>query len=309
MTVIKGLRRLRRPVEASVVTVGVFDGVHLGHRKVIAGTVERAKALGVRSVVLTFDPHPAMILHPGTWVPSLMSLDHRIRLIGELGVDIIIVANFSKSFASITAEKFVKDVLVSKLGAREVCASKGFFFGKGAEASLELLKKLGARYGFKVDVVKAARVGSGIVSSSRIRKAITAGDIALAARLLGRPVSVLGTVVKGISLASSLGYPTANINPHHEVVPPSGVYAVKVLFRGKMLKGVLNIGMRPTFFAPRDCEPNIEVHIFNFRRHIYGEDLEVLFIKKIRDEVRFENRQELVREIRRDVDIAKSVLR
>jgi len=309
MIVINGLRRLKKPVKASVVTAGVFDGVHLGHRKVITETVKRARALGLKSVVLTFDPHPARVLHPLEPVPSLISLGHRIKLIGELGADIIVVANFSESFAGLSAEEFVKDVLVTKLGAREVCVSEGFFFGKGAAAGLTLLKKFGIKYGFKVNVVRPVKIDSGIVSSSRIRKAITGGQIRLAERYLGRPVSILGTVIRGISLASELGYPTANINPHHEVVPPSGVYAVKVSFKGRVLKGVLNIGIRPTFFAPRDLEPSIEVHIFNFRQRIYGEDLEVLFVKKIRAEVRFGNRQDLVKRIRHDADMAKSILK
>lgn len=309
MTVINGLRALKKPVRGSVVTIGVFDGVHIGHRKVIAGAVERAKARRLDSVVMTFEPHPLKVLHPLSWIPSLISLEHRIRLIEELGADILVVAKFSKEFSRMSAEKFIKDILVSNLGAREIYVSEGFCFGRGAAADTGMIKDIGRRFGVRVNVIKPVKVGGRTVSSSIIRKLIAEGDIDTAARFLGRPVSVLGTVVRGANLARELGYPTANINPHHEVVPPGGVYAVKVRFRGRALKGVLNIGLRPTFFSPRDREPNIEVHIFSFHKKIYSQDLEVLFVKKIRDEVKFKGRQELVDRIRQDVKLARDILR
>lgn len=306
MKVIKGLRQVKTPVGGSVVTIGVFDGVHIGHRRIIEMVVKRAKRLGIKSVVLTFDPHPIDILRPKSRIPSLISLGHRIRLIESLGADILIVVKFSKTFAKLSAGKFAKDILVSRLGAREVYVSEGFYFGKGAGADKEKLKDMGRALGFKVNIVAPVKADGHTVSSSLIRRAIAKGDLALGAKLLGRPVSILGTVVRGARLARELGYPTANVNPHHEVIPPSGVYAVRVSYRGISFKGVLNIGTRPTFFGPRDREPSIEAHIFDFHKHIYGEDLEILFIKKLREEVKFKDRADLVRRIRKDAKQARA---
>lgn len=308
MRIVRGLKDLKRPSKAAVLTIGVFDGVHIGHRKVIKEAVRRAKELRLTSCVLTFDPHPLKVLRPGSRVPSLISLGHRMKLIEELGVDIIVVANFSRPFAKLSAGSFVKDILVSKLRAKEIYISEGFYFGKGGLADARTLEKIGKLFGLYAHVVKPVKIAGRIVSSSVIRKFIVNGDIDIAAKFLGRPVSILGTVVKGISLARELGYPTANINPHHEVIPPSGVYAVNVLFKGRKLNGVLNIGVRTIFFSPRDREPNIEVHIFNFHKAIYGEDLEIAFVKKLRDEVRFKNRDEMIRKIRQDVRLARCVL-
>jgi len=304
MKLIKGLRQIKTPIRGSVVTIGVFDGVHIGHRKIIRSVVERARRLKLKSVVLTFDPHPMKVLRPSTRTPSLMSLGHRIRLITELGADVLAVAKFSKAFAKLSAEKFARDVLVGRLRAREVYVSEGFYFGKGAGADKEELKNIGRALGFKVNVVAPIKAGRQTVSSSLIRMAVAKGDLKLAAKFLGRPVSILGTVVRGVRLARELGYPTANVNPHHEVIPPGGVYAVRVRYKGMFFKGVLNIGTRPTFFSPRDREPSIEVHIFDFHKHIYGNDLEILFVKKLREEVKFKDREELVRQIRDDAAIA-----
>ena len=163
--------------------------------------------------------------------------------------------------------------------------------------------------GFRVNIAKSIKVGRGIVSSSLVRKLITSGEIKKASRLLNRRVSVLGTVVEGVGLARELGYPTANLNPHHEVIPPSGVYAVFVKFHGRLYKGVLNIGLRPTFYAPRDREPAIEVHIFDFKSNIYGHNLEVSFVKKIRDEIAFEDRHGLVKQIKDDERKTRNILK
>jgi riboflavin kinase/FMN adenylyltransferase len=300
MRLLRGLGRLRLPEGGSITTIGVFDGVHLAHARIIGGAVKRARALGLKSVVITFDPHPARVLGGAAGVPSLISLEHRIRLIGALGPDYIVVARFTRSFAALKPEAFASRVLVSKAGAREVYIGDNFYFGRGASAGPASLEKIGRRLGFRVHIVPAVRIGSRRVSSSAIRALVRSGRLAEASRLLGRPVSVYGTVARGARIARELGYPTANINPHHEVTPPSGVYAVCANRAGRIYKGILNIGTRPTFYAPRDREPAIEVHMFGFRRKIYGEDIEVSFIKKIRDERRFRSARDLVRQIHKD---------
>jgi riboflavin kinase/FMN adenylyltransferase len=309
MKVLKGLNRLHCAAQSSVVTIGVFDGVHVGHRKVIRKTVERARALGLRSIVITFDPHPAKVLRRSCEAPSLISLEHRIRLIEAMSPDHTVVLKFTKALASLSPEAFAKNVLGAHAGAREVYVGDNFYFGKGGGAGAGELQRLGGRLGFKVSVVRAVKIGMHRISSSLIRKLVTGGQLSEAEKFLGRPVSVLGTVVSGANLARELGYPTANLNPHHEVIPPSGVYAVMVRYNGRLFKGVLNIGNRPTFYAPRDREPAIEVHIFGFDKRIYGHDLEVFFIRKIRDEKKFSGKESLIKQIENDERSALAILR
>lgn len=308
MRVIKGLKALRS-IKNSSLTVGVFDGVHIGHRKIIGKVVEAAKRAKLSSVVLTFDPHPLKVLKAGAKAPSLISLKHRIKLIGELGVDYLIVLNFTKSFSGIPPEKFVRDILVKKIGAKVIYAGPDFYFGRGALGRPELLKKLSFKLSFKVEIVKPVKVRGRVVSSSAIRDYILKGELEKAESLLGRPVSVLGTVVKGTGLARYLGYPTANVNPHHEVIPPTGVYAVRIKFGSRRFNGVLNIGTRPTFYSPKDKEPSIEVHIFNFKGDLYGKDIEVIFVKKIRQEQKFKVIADLISEIRNDEKKALQILK
>ena len=309
MKTIRGLRKLKRPIKGSIVTIGVFDGVHIGHRKVINKVVSAAKKLCLKSVVLTFDPHPLKVLHTSSGVPSLISLNHRIKLIKELGLDVLVILKFTKSIAGLAPEKFVRDILICKIGMKEIYVGKDFYFGKGASSGPEVLKNLAKKFLFKTTMVKSVKIGRNIVSSSVIRRFIINGNIEKASRFLGRPVSVLGTVVGGSKLARVLGYPTANINPHHEAIPPSGVYAVRVRFKKRVLKGVLNIGSKPTFYSPKDRKTAIEVHIFDFDKRIYGRELEVLFVKKIRDEFKFKDKDALVAQIRQDEAIARKLLR
>lgn len=310
MRVIHGLRGFKKFANATVLAIGVFDGLHIGHRKIIERVVREAKKRKIKSVVLTFDPHPAKILRPKPRrASSLISVNHRIKFIEKLGVDILVVMDFTPALADITPEDFVRKVLVRKLGVREICVGDNFYFGKGGTAGINDLKRFGRSFGFNVSVVKSIRVGRNIVSSSLIRKLITSGELRRASKLLGRRVSVLGTVIGGARLARELGYPTANLNPHHEVIPPGGVYAVFVRFKGRSYEGVLNIGLRPTFYSPRDRESAIEVHIFDFKEKIYGHDLEVFFVKKLRDEVTFAGKDELVKQIKKDEEMAKNALK
>lgn len=308
MKVINGLRHLRRPTKGTCITIGVFDGVHIGHRHIIKKTVSDAGRLGLSSVVVTFDPHPSRVLNPKVKIPSLISLNHRLRLIEELGADAVIILKFTKVFAKMPAEKFVKNILAGELRAKEICVGENFYFGRAAGTGVKALKKIAEDNGIRVRIVKPVMVGGRIVSSSRIRKTVMSGDLHEAEKLLGRPVSVLGTVVCGAGIARALGYPTANVNPHHEVIPPSGVYAVRVNCNGRVYGGVLNVGSRPTFYAPRDEEPAIEAHLFNFDGRIYGKDIEVLFIKRLRGEIKFKNASDLIEQIKRDEEQAKKIL-
>jgi riboflavin kinase / FMN adenylyltransferase len=308
MKVLYGLKNLHISAKGSVVTIGVFDGVHIGHARVIRKALAGARSAGLPSVVITFDPHPSKVLEKSKAAASLISLAHRIRLIESMSPDYIVVLHFSRALASIAPEAFARDILVARAAAKEVYIGDNFYFGKKAAAGASEMKALGGKLGFKVTVVPAVKSGAHRVSSSRIRILISRGCLDGAAKFLGRPVSVLGTVVSGANLARELGYPTANLNPHHEIIPPGGVYAVLVRYCGRLFKGVLNIGLRPTFYAPRDREPAIEVHIFGFSGNVYGKDMEVFFVKKIRDERRFKGKEALIRQIEKDKKAALAIL-
>ncbi len=293
----------------SVVTIGVFDGVHMGHRTVIKKTVDRAKAVGTISIVVTFDPHPLKVLGTGHLVPSLMSLKHRVNIIKNLGVDKVIVMKFDKRLSGMEPGVFIKNVIRKELNAQEIFVGEDFCFGRGAGADIKALKRIGRIAGLKVRSVKAVKRNGQVISSSEIRRLVVAGRIKEASRLLGRPFSILGTVVSGAKLARVLGYPTANINPHHEAMPPGGVYAVKVKFNKKLFKGIMNIGVRPTFYDHgKEPEPSIEVHIFGFHGSIYNRDLEIVFVKRMRAEKKFNTIDSLIEQMRQDEKAAKKLL-
>ena len=296
-------------MKKSVVTIGVFDGVHVGHQAVIKKTVNRARVAGAVSVVVTFDPHPLKVLGASHLVPSLMSLKHRVNIIKGLGVDRVIVMKFDKRLSGMEPDVFIRNVIKKELNAVEIFVGEDFCFGKGAWADIKTLKRIGEAAGLKVYPVKAVKISGRTISSSEIRKLVVAGRIREASKLLGRPFSILGTVVSGARLARVLGYPTANINPHHEAMPPSGVYAVRVKFNKKLFKGVMNIGVRPTFYDHgRDTEPSIEVHIFGFHGSIYGKDLEIVFVKRMRPEKKFNTIDSLIKQVKRDEKSARRLL-
>jgi riboflavin kinase / FMN adenylyltransferase len=220
-----------------------------------------------------------------------------------------VVIKFSPAFARIEAEDFIKKILVGKIGARFVYVGKNFRFGRYAKGDCGLLKRLSGECNYRLKVFKVIKINHRLISSSRIRKLITKGKLATAQKLLSRPVTVLGTVIKGISLAGKTGFPTANINPHHEILPSSGVYAVKAIFQGKTFNGVCNIGRKPTVLIGRDAvEKHVEVYIFDFSKNIYGKDLEVQFVKKIRAEKKIPTLKYLVSQISKDVKKAKNIL-
>ena len=295
--------------EYSIVTIGVFDGVHIGHSAVIKEAVRQARSGGLKSIVVTFNPHPLKVLSGRKSVSSLISLKHRIELVKILGVDRVFVVKFNKRMAGMSAEKFVADIIVKKLNAKGIVVGEDFCFGKNALSGVKELRDIAKRYHIKVKIIRHLKKHGRVVSSTAIRRLVVGGKIQEASLFLGRPFSILGTVVGGARLARSLGYPTANINPHHETMPPSGVYAVKVKFRKGTYKGVMNIGVRPTFYDHgHDEEPSIEVHIFNFHKRIYGHDLEVVFIRQLRAEKKFKSIDSLIEQIKDDEAQARHIL-
>ncbi len=279
--------------------MGVFDGVHRGHREILMAAVSKAREIAGTSVVLTFWPHPQK-------EESLYSLEHRLRIIGELGIDVCIVVNFTSHFAKTDALDFVKNVLADKIGAVYVYVGKDFRFGNKARGNLALLEKSGRTYGFQAKGFNIIKINGLAISSTLIRKLIKNGKIKEAESLLARPVSILGTVIKGTKLGRILGFPTANIDPHHEVIPAAGIYAVRIILGRNKFNGACYIGKRPTVSLHRKV--SVEAHIFNFHKNIYGKYLETQFVKKIRPDKKFLSLVLLAKQIKKDVIAAKKIL-
>ena len=285
--------------------IGVFDGVHLGHRAVIARALEDARAAGGTPVVVTFDPHPVRVLRPERAPRLLTSTPHKLRLIRALGMGHLLVIPFDLTFAATPPDVFIRQLAAAAQPLREICVGYEWSFGKGRAGNLEMLAQLGGVLGFEEVGVPAVEVGGRIVSSTLIRQAVEVGDFAEAARLLGREYAILGTVVEGRKLGRTLGFPTANLAAHNEQFPPNGVYAVEVRRNGDAPhRGVANIGVRPTVSGG---ERLLEVHIFDFDGTIYGDDLEIVFRRFLRPEEKFPSLDALRAQIAQDVEAAKRV--
>ena len=278
--------------------LGVFDGVHAGHVNILKDAVKKARRIKGTSIVLTFSPHPQK-------EESLYSLEHRLKLIGGLGTDVCIVINFNRNFSRIKANDFIKNILIKKIRAHYIYIGKNFRFGRRAEGNFETLREFVRDYHYKLKLFAVIKRRNKPISSTNIRVLIKSGELRAAADLLSRPVSILGTVIRGNFLARSLGFPTANINPHHEVLPPAGVYAVRIIFNKKKLNGICYIGSRPTIkeqkIKGKKSPKHIEVHIFDFNKNIYGKYLEIQFIKRIRDEKKFPSRLALTQRVKKDI--------
>lgn len=299
MIIIRGIDRIKK-YRRAVVALGVFDGVHRGHRSILQDTVKIARKIKGTSIALTFFPHPQD-------KESLYSLEHRLRLIAELGVDLCCVVNFSRSFAKITADDFIAKILVKKIAASFICVGKNFHFGNKAAGDYRLLAEGAKRYNFKLKVFDVVKSKGLAVSSTLIRELIKRSEIKKAQQLLGRRVSILGTVIKGTRLGRLLGFPTANINPHHEIIPSSGIYAAEIIFGDRVYDGICYIGARPTI-SGADKSIHIEVHIFNFHKNIYGKALEIQFVQMIRPDQKFASMRDLSLQIQKDIIVCRKIL-
>lgn len=286
--------------------IGVFDGVHLGHRAVIERALADASSGGGTAVVVTFDPHPVRVLRPAQAPRLLTSTAHKLRLIRALGVPRQLVIPFDHAFAAMPPAEFVRALAEAAQPLREICVGFEWSFGRNRAGNLALLEQLGAKLGFAEVGVPAVTIGGEIVSSTLIRRAVERGELALAAQMLGHSYTILGTVVAGQRLGRTLGFPTANLSAHNEQFPPDGVYAVECQRGDQRLRGVANIGVRPTL-AQAGGERLLEVHLFDFDADLYGEDLEVTFRRHLRPELKFPNLEALRAQIARDADAARAV--
>lgn len=291
---------------STVLTFGVFDGVHIAHQKVIKLVVSRARERDLESVVLSFDPHPALSV-TGEAPPSLTTVAMKVELLKKLGIDRVVVEDFNEEFSKLSPVEFVRDVLVGRFKVKEAVVGYDCAFGKGRSGNKQILKELGDRYGFTVDIVEPYMVDGEIVSSTRLRAAIMAGELDLAFRLLGRYYSISGLVVQGKGVGRKIGYATANIISQEQVLPPSGVYAARVCIGDKgIFDGVLNMGLQPTF-GKNDFR--VEVHLLDFDGDLYNQNLEVFFLRKVRDERIFASPEELAGQIRKDEEVARKILK
>jgi riboflavin kinase / FMN adenylyltransferase len=282
----------------TVLTLGVFDGLHLGHQRIMQTVVESANATGAVPTVITFDPHPRAVLHPKNAPPLLQTLDQRLANFEVLGIKQTIVIRFDKEFADTDAETFLRDIVHERLQAREVFLGKGFFFGKNRGGNIELLREMSKKLGFFADEVAEVRLRGQRISSSKIRQLLADGRVNLARRMLGRPYGVEGQIIHGLQRGRTIGFPTANLHPHNRVIPKFGVYATATLIEGRWRRSITNVGIRPTFEDNQN--PSIESYVFDFDGDLYGDVLRVRFLHRIRDERKFSGIDELRAQIERD---------
>ena len=291
------------PGKGSVLTIGNFDGVHRGHQALLERTVAEAGDRGVPACVYTFDPPPRAVLQPDKHPPRIMELEDRLRIFGEFGVDEVVVERFDAEFSQRPAEWFAQEVLKTRLAPVKLIVGHDFRFGRGRGGSNDTLAQVVPKLPF--EQLEALEVDGIVVSSSRVREWVAEGKVARAAELLGRPHFVRGRVVRGDGRGRQIGFPTANLDLISRLVPGRGTYAVSVELGGKHLEAVANLGIRPTFAGHTFCT---EVHLLDYEGNLYGEELRVHFVERIRDERRFEGIEALTAQIHKDVAQARQVL-
>ena len=309
MKIIDRLEDITRPFKDAVITIGNFDGVHIGHQALFHEVVEKADAIDGTSIAMTFEPHPIRVLQKNNNPPLITLHEQKAELIERSGMDVLICVPFTKQFAAMSAANFIKDLLIDKIGMKAIIVGGDYTFGKNSEGDLALLKTLSPRLGYEVivaDWIKAVQNVADRISSTKIRELVMAGEIEPARKMLGRHYQIRGRVVKGRDRGGKLlGIPTANINLQDELCPKTGIYAVTVEHNDRIYRGVANIGYSPTF---EDNEFTVEVHLLNFTENIYDEKIRVNFIERIRDEKKFADIDELKEQIHQDIKTAEKIL-
>ena len=296
------------PIKNAVVTTGTFDGVHTGHRVIISRINKIAKEIGGESVIITFYPHPQLVLHPEEKnIFVLNTQEEKIKLLENCGIDYLIIIPFTKEFASISYLDFIKNILIDKLHVKRLVIGYDHHFGNERKGSLQHLMDYGSKYNFEVEQISAQKISDTEVSSTKIRRALLSGDITTANNYLGYEYFFRGCVVHGNHIGTSIGYPTANIeiSEPYKLIPANGVYAVIVELDNLKYDGMMNIGMRPTINGKN---VTIEINIFNFDKNIYSEFLNVYVIEKLRDEIKFSGLEKLKEQLLNDKKTAEKIL-
>ncbi len=307
MRILRSISELADLPGPVTLSIGVFDGVHLGHQAVLRGAMEDAAENGATAVALTFDPHPARILRPDRAPRLLTSTPHKARLIEALGVPYLLIVSFDSNFAEQSPEAFIRALAAASGPLRKICVGEEWAFGHNRSGNVGLLRKLGGELGFSVAETPAVSVDGATVSSTRIRHAVELGNLDVARLLLGRDYTILGTVEAGDRLGREIGFPTANLRAHNEQFPPDGVYAVRVQIDDANLPGVANVGYRPTV-ATGVSHRKLEVHIFDFDGDLYGRDIDVDFVSFLRGERKFSGLDALKAQIAADAARARTLL-
>jgi riboflavin kinase/FMN adenylyltransferase len=309
MLLIDQFNKITQPFKGAVITIGNFDGVHLGHQALFYEVIEKAYAIGGTSIAMTFEPHPLRLLQHHNRLPLITLLEQKIELIERSGIDVLICVPFTQEFAAIPAGTFVEDLLVHKIGLKAIVVGEDYAFGKNREGNIGLLKDLAPRLGYEVVVTSMIRTVRGMserISSTAIREMVLEGKMEPACKMLGRHFQVRGIVVRGRDRGGRLlGIPTANLQLGDELCPKTGIYAVTAQVAGGLHHGVANIGYSPTF---EDRQFTVEVHIMDFHNDIYGQKISVNFVKRLRDELTFTSIDALKRQIELDIDCARRVL-
>jgi riboflavin kinase/FMN adenylyltransferase len=305
MEIIRVREKIYQGFTAPSVALGNFDGVHRGHQEILSRTVESAHGKGRDAVVYTFDPHPRLVLSKAPDIPRITTPRERADILEFLGIDVLILAEFTREFAAQTPREFVENVLVEELGIRHVFIGANYRFGKNREGTPQTLKEMGPHWGFTCHVVPPVTQGNIVVSSSRIREHLMNGDIRQANQLLGREFTIEGRVIHGHHRGKGLGFPTANIKPEVKLHPPEGVYAVFCRVGETIQRAVMNIGYNPTF---QDRRVSYEVHILDFDRDLYGQTIRVYLVERLRPEMTFGSIDELKVQIGKDVEKGREIL-
>ncbi|GAA4895477.1 bifunctional riboflavin kinase/FAD synthetase [Flaviramulus aquimarinus] len=292
-----------KSINPTVVTIGTFDGVHIGHQKIIKRLINKGKLEGLQSVILTFFPHPRMVLQKDSNIKLINTIDERHDILDDLGLDYLLIKKFTHEFSRLTAEDFVKQILVDKLNAKKVIIGYDHRFGRNRNADINDLKDFGIKYNFEVEEITAQDINDVAVSSTKIRNAINQGDIRKANIYLGYNFMLNGLVTKGKGLGRQLNYPTANIDikEDYKIIPKQGSYIVSATIKGTLVYGMMNIGMNPTVNGNKQT---IEVHFFNFDEDIYNENIQIELLHRIRDEKKFESVEALKLQLAKDKETA-----
>jgi riboflavin kinase/FMN adenylyltransferase len=305
MNIIYDLEKLKSPLKNPVLTIGNFDGVHRGHLTLFNKVKERAVAIGGKSAVMTFEPHPIKIMKPGNGPLLITPTEQKLDLIWKAGVDVIFCLPFTTEFATISAYDFIQEILLKKIGIKEIVVGYDYSFGRNREGNTDLLRNMGREMGFKVHVMEPIRIDHTLVSSTSIRELVQDGNLSEAHKLLGRHYQICGTVIRGKNRGGRLlGCPTANLELIDELIPKRGVYAVEVFMEDRHCYGVANIGYNPTFGANA---LSVETHLLDFSEDIVGKKIRIAFIERLRDEKTYESIQELSDQISRDIEQARDV--
>jgi riboflavin kinase/FMN adenylyltransferase len=307
MTQIYTLDTLPGDLNNTVVTIGNFDGVHKGHQALFRKVMERASAIGGTSLVVTFDPHPIKVMAPTRLRPLITGLDQKQELVADFGIDILLLIQFTLGFATTSAEDFVRDILIDRLGVQEVVVGYDYAFGHNRKGNIQVLVEMGKKFRFTVHQVGPVYMGETLVSSTSIRNLIMEGKVSEVNQLLGRQYQIRGEVIKGRQRGKALlGYATANLQPADGLIPKRGVYIVTVEVGGTLYQGLTNIGFNPTF---KDKDLSIETHIFGLSENIVKQDIKINFLARLRDEVAFSSPEELSRQISHDIKAAREYFR